>query len=100
MSLIVDNVCFTDKGQSMTGYITPRQAAEYKGVTVQAIYKAIERGLLPSVRVLDRVALRLADVEAYQPGSYNGIKRTVKRRGPGRSPKPDAAVSSSEPGAE
>ncbi len=84
----------------MTEYITPRQAAECKGVTVQAIYKAIERGLLPSVRVLDRVALRLADVEAYQPGSYGGIKRTVKRRGPGRSLKPDAAVSSSEPGAE
>ena len=77
----------------MTEYMTPRQAAECKGVTVQAIYKAIERGLLPSVRVLDRVALHVADVEAYQPGSYGGIKRTVKRRGPGRSPKPAVAAS-------
>ena len=80
----------------MTEYMTPRQAAECKGVTVQAIYKAIERGLLPSVRVLDRVALRVADVEAYQPGSYGGIKRTVKRRGPGRGSKRDASYSVSE----
>jgi len=84
----------------MDEYLTPRQAAERKGVSVPTIYKAIERGVLPSERVLDRVALRVADVEAYQPGSYGGIKRTVRRRGPGRSLKPDAAASSSEPGAE
>ena len=72
----------------MDEYLTPRQAAEQKGVSVQTIYKAIERGLLPSVRVLDRVALRVADVEAYKPGSYGGVKRTIIRRGPGRSPKP------------
>lgn len=80
----------------MTEFITPRQAAERKSVTVQAIYKAIERGHLPSVRVLDRVALRPADVDAYQPGSYGGIKRTVKRRGPGRGPKPGAVTSPTE----
>ena len=77
----------------MTEFITPRQAAERKSVTVQAIYKAIERGHLPSVRVLDRVALRPADVDSYQPGSYGGVKRTVRRRGPGRSPKPDVSAS-------
>lgn len=76
----------------MDEYLTPKKAAEIKGVSVQAIYKAIERGLLPSVRVLDRVALRPADVDAYQPGSYNGVKRTVKRRGPGRGPKLGAAT--------
>ena len=76
----------------MDEYITPKKAAEIKGVSVQAIYKAVERGLLPSVRVLDRVALRPADVDAYQPGSYNGVKRTIKRRGPGRGLKPDAAA--------
>lgn len=71
----------------MDDYLTPRQAALNKGVSVQAIYKAIERGSLASVRVLDRVALRVVDVDAYQPGSYNGVKRTLKRRGPGRSSK-------------
>ena len=76
----------------MDEYLTPKRAAEIKGVSVQAIYKAIERGQLPSVRVLDRVALRPADVDAYQPGSYNGVKRTFKQRGPGRGPKPGAAT--------
>ncbi len=84
----------------MTEYITPKQAAELKGVSVPTIYKAIERGSLPSVRVLDRVALRVTDVEAYQPGSYGGVKRTVIRRGPGRSPKPANAASPSNAGTE
>ncbi len=80
----------------MTDYITPQQAAKHKGVTVQAIYKAIERGVLPSVRVLDRVALRPVDVDAYQPGSYGGVKRTIIRRGPGRTPKVFATIPSPE----
>jgi len=80
----------------MDEYITPKKAAEIKGVSVPTIYKAIERGLLPSVRVLDRVALRPADLDAYQPGSYGGVKRTVKRRGPGRGPKPGVAASLAE----
>lgn len=75
---------------TMDDYLTPRQAAERKGVSVPTIYKAIERGALPSVRVLDRVALRPADVEAYEPGSYGCVKRAVRRRGPGRGPKPEA----------
>ena len=84
------------KQTNMDEYFTPKKVAEIKGVSLQAIYKAIERGLLPSVRVLDRVALRPADVDAYQPGSYGGIKRTVKRRGPGRGPKPGAVTSPTE----
>lgn len=75
----------------MDEYLTPKKAAEIKGVSVPTIYKAIERGVLPSVRVLDRVALHRADVDAYQPGSYGGVKRTVIRRGPGRA-KPGDAV--------
>jgi excisionase family DNA binding protein len=68
-------------------YLTPRQAAERKGVAVPTIYKAIERGQLPAVRLLNRVALRVTDVDAYQPGSYGGVQRAAKRRGPGRPPK-------------
>ncbi len=84
----------------MNDYLTPKQAAERKGVSVPTIYKAIERGVLPSERVLGRVAVRLTDVDTYQPGSYGGIKRTVRQRGPGRSPKPNAAVSSLESDAQ
>jgi excisionase family DNA binding protein len=67
-----------------TQYLTPREAAERKGVAVASIYKAIERGQIPSVRVLGRVALRVGDVEAYQPGSYGENKRDYRPRGPGR----------------
>lgn len=84
----------------MIEYLTPRQAAELKGVSIPTIYKAIERGLLPSVRVLDRVALHRADVEAYQPGSYGGVKRAVIRRGPGRTPKSSVAILSPASGSD
>ena len=82
----------------MNDYLTPKQAAERKGVSLPTIYKAIERGVLPSERVLDRVAVRIADVDAYQPGSYGGVTRTVRKRGPGRGPKPDPSCSVSELG--
>ncbi len=82
----------------MNDYLTPKQAAERKGVSVPTIYKAIERGVLPSERVLDRVAVRIADVDAYQPGSYGSIKRTVRKRGPGRGPKQDTNVPASAQG--
>ncbi len=83
------------EGKTMNDYLTPKQAAERKGVSVPTIYKAIERGVLPSERVLDRVAVRVADVDAYQPGSYNGVKRTVRKRGPGRGPKQAVSVPTS-----
>lgn len=80
----------------MDDYLTAREAAERKGVSVPTVYRAIERGVLPAVRVLGRVALRPADVEAYEPGSYGGVKRTVRRRGPGRGAKPGATNASTE----
>lgn len=69
----------------MEGYITAKEAAERKDVTVTAIYKAVERGQLPCQRILGRIVLRLEDVDAYEPGSYAGKVRSVRRRGPGRS---------------
>jgi excisionase family DNA binding protein len=63
-------------------YITVREAAARKGVSVPAIYRAIERGALPSAHVLGRVALRPADVDAYEPGSYGGKTRARRKRGP------------------
>lgn len=61
-----------ENSETVEEYLTPQEAAERKGVTLQTIYKAIERGLLPSSRVLGRVSMRVADVDAYEPGNYRG----------------------------
>ena len=55
--------------------LTPKEAADRKAVTLQAIYKAIERGDLPFSRVHDRILLRAMDVEQYQPANYGGVPR-------------------------
>ena len=65
-------------------YLTPKEAAERKGVALASIYKAIERGALPSERVLERVVIPILAVDAYEPGSYGETRRTYKKRGPGR----------------
>ena len=67
-------------------YITPKQAADLKGVTVGAIYKAIERGHIDGVRLLDRVAVKASDIAAWTPAGYTrgDVQRasvTVKPRG-------------------
>jgi len=51
--------------------------ARIKGVTTSAVYRAINEGRLPHVRILGRIGLRLADVEIWQPVAYRdrpGIK--------------------------
>lgn len=70
-------------------YLTPQEAAAKKGVALASIYKAIERGQMPSERVFGRVVLRVSDVEAYTPGTYTRqggetIARAAIKRGPGR----------------
>ena len=72
-------------------YLTPKEAAALKGVTLATIYKAIERGTLPKHTVLDRVALLASDVESYSPGSYGGVTREKVLRGPGRPRKSEVA---------
>lgn len=67
--------------------ITVQEAALRKGVRATAIYNAIERGALVTTEVFGRKVLRAADVDAYQPGSYGGVKRAKLPRGPGRRPK-------------
>ena len=42
--------------------LTPAQAAQLKGVSRSAVYKAIAHGRLPAQEVLGRVALLEADV--------------------------------------
>lgn len=78
----VDFSCGARYTVSVEEYITPKQAAERKGVSLAAIYRAIERGALPSTEVLGRKGLRPADVASYQPGSYGGVERSRRRRGP------------------
>ena len=48
-------------------FVTVREAAALKGVPVQTLYKAIERGTLSPETVFGRIVLRRAQVEAYAP---------------------------------
>lgn len=50
--------------------LTVPEAAQMKGVSRSAIYGAITDGRLPAVRVLGRLALKEADVQAWQPVKY------------------------------
>lgn len=65
-------------------YLTPKEAAERKGVALASIYKAIERGALTTTKIMGRIALAAPVVDAYEPGSYGEAKRAYKKRGPGR----------------
>jgi excisionase family DNA binding protein len=50
--------------------LTVPQAAVRKGVSRTALYNAVTQGRLPHVRVLDKIGLRAADVDAWQPIAY------------------------------
>ena len=79
----------------MEEFITPKQAAQQLGMSVPGVYKAIRDGNLTATRVLGHVALRPADVAAYQPARYGSrLSGSVKRRGPGRSKSVDRNDSS------
>lgn len=60
-------------------YITPKQAADLKGVTVGAIYKAIERGHIEGAKVLDRVAVKASEIAAWQPATYTTTGGAVRQ---------------------
>ncbi|MBV9471126.1 MAG: helix-turn-helix domain-containing protein [Abitibacteriaceae bacterium] len=53
-------------------FLTPGEAANLKGVSRTTIYSAIATGRLPQVRLLGRLALREADVLAWQPFEARG----------------------------
>ena len=67
--------------------ITVKAAAERKGCKVATVYKAIKDGRLPHTLILDRVALRPSDVDAWQPDKWGGQRENQK----GRPKKQDAA---------
>lgn len=74
---------YTD-GMEGTGLITPTEAAKRKGVSPATIYRAVREKRLPSTEVLGRIGIRPADLDAFEAGSYGGVKRATVRRGPGR----------------
>ena len=57
----------------MSDFISVRAAAEQAGVSTAAIYKAIRQGRLIAYKVLDRVALKSADLDAFQFRTYGSI---------------------------
>ena len=64
--------------------LTIRQVAQELGIHRQTVYQAIRRGNLPAVTVLEHVAVRRADVEAYKErqarvGPHGGRPRKVRR---------------------
>ncbi len=61
-------------------YISVKDAADRKGVSQTAVYKAIQEGRLVATRFLGRLALRIVDVDRCEFGSYAGIERVRKPR--------------------
>jgi len=56
--------------------LTAKEAAERKGIGKGTILKALSRGSIPVARTVANVQLiRVADVDAYKPGSYRGVER-------------------------
>lgn len=56
------------------------QAARLKGVAATTIYRAVNQGRLPHVRVLGHVGVRKADLLAWTPVAYGG-RSGAKGRG-------------------
>lgn len=68
----------------MEEFVSVQEAAQRKGVSVSAIYRAIREGRLSATLILGRKALRVADVDAFDFGSYTipGHKRQERARLP------------------
>ncbi len=71
--------------------LSASQAAQLKGVSRTAIYRAIKRGDLPAVQVIGHVALREADVLAWTPVRYGN-----RPGAPGRGGRPPGTPLSAE----
>jgi excisionase family DNA binding protein len=70
--------------------VSVTEAADRRGVTRHAIYKALREGRLSSVTVLGKTALKVADVDAWESGGHGG-----RRPGQGR-PKKTPEVEASK----
>jgi len=83
-------------------YLTAKQVAELKHADLSTVYKAIRREELPATKFFGgTVGIKPADAARWEPAGYNGVKRSTKRRGPGRSKKTDdGSPSQAPPGGE
>jgi len=65
-------------------WLTAAEAAQLKGVTRSAVYKAMKQNKLQAERVLGRLALRRSEVEAWKPkertGRPKGTRMSVEAR--------------------
>jgi excisionase family DNA binding protein len=59
-------------------WLTVPEAAQVKGVSDSAIYKAISDGRLPSQRVLGRVAVRRSDIYQWEPVPQGGRRQRAQ----------------------
>lgn len=57
--------------------LTPAKAAKLKGVSRTAIYSAIAERRLKHTRVLDRLAIRKADLLSWTPVRYAGRPKGI-----------------------
>ena len=65
------------EGTDQDTYLTPDQAALAKGVSRTAIYSAIAEGRLPAHRVLNRLAIRKAELESWLPAPNSGRPKGI-----------------------
>lgn len=56
-------------------WLTAAEAAQLKGVTRSAVYKAMQQQKLQAERVLGRLALRRAEVEVWKPKERTGRRK-------------------------
>lgn len=67
--------------EQMRDMLTLAEAAKYKGVSIQAVHKAIRTRKLPAITILNRWLISRADLDKWQLCSYAGRKGTMKRPG-------------------
>ncbi len=59
-------------------YLSVSQVAQLKGVSRNAVYKAVSEKRLPSQLIVAHIALRAADVEAWNPRERTGRRQGAK----------------------
>jgi excisionase family DNA binding protein len=59
-------------------WLTAAEAAQLKGVTRSAVYKAIAQKNLLAERVLGRLALRRAELEVWKPKERRGRRKGTR----------------------
>lgn len=59
-------------------FLSVSQVAQLKGVSRNAVYKAVNEKRLPSTQLVGYIALRVSDVEAWIPRERTGRRQGVK----------------------